>query len=299
MTGRRLWIASLLLLSALPATAEQPSAVRDTVRRDTVRNTVRAYRQAHEKQIVGELTDLLALPNVATRLQDVERNAGRLTALLERRGFKVQRLSAGEGTPPSVYGELSVPGAKRTVMFYAHYDGQPVGQKGWLSDPFKPVLRSGVLGAPRVKEIDPASVLGTVRPGVADLRPLGERRQVADHRHADRAGRPARRGNPADGQRQAVPGRRGGAGVRAPAGDPAAPCRFPRRRRLAALRRAGPSDAEDGGLLRRPRRGRAGAAPSTARSGPSTAGTTATGRPIRRWSWCSSWPVCATRRGKS
>jgi acetylornithine deacetylase/succinyl-diaminopimelate desuccinylase-like protein len=158
MTGRRLWIASLLLLSSLSAwaaTAEPPAAVR---------GRVRAYRQAHEKQIVGELTDLLALPNVATRLADVERNAGRLTAMLERRGFKVQRLSAGEGTPPSVYGELSVPGAKRTVMFYAHYDGQPVGQKGWLSDPFKPVLRSGLLGAPGVKEIDPAAVSGPFDP---------------------------------------------------------------------------------------------------------------------------------------
>jgi acetylornithine deacetylase/succinyl-diaminopimelate desuccinylase-like protein len=155
MTGRRLWIASLLLLSALPATAEQPSSVHDRVR---------AYRQAHEKQIVGELTDLLALPNVATRLADVERNADRLTAMLERRGFKVQRLSAGEGTPPSVYGELSVSGARRTVMFYAHYDGQPVGQKGWVSDPFKPVLRSGLLGAPGVKEIDPASISGRFDP---------------------------------------------------------------------------------------------------------------------------------------
>jgi acetylornithine deacetylase/succinyl-diaminopimelate desuccinylase-like protein len=38
-------------------------------------------------------------------------------------------------------------------MFYAHYDGQPVDQKGWLSDPFKPLLRSGPIG-PGSKEID-------------------------------------------------------------------------------------------------------------------------------------------------
>ncbi|MFL6233092.1 MAG: M20/M25/M40 family metallo-hydrolase [Thermoanaerobaculia bacterium] len=138
---------ALLLVAAV--VAAQP---------DTVRDKVRAYRAAHEKEIVGELSGLLALPNVATRVADVERNADHLTALLERRGFAVQRLSAGPGTPPALYGDLRVPGARRTLMFYAHYDGQPAGQKGWLSDPFKPVLRSGPLG-PNVKEIDLASSL--------------------------------------------------------------------------------------------------------------------------------------------
>src|SRR3954451_19971426 len=118
---------TLLLLAGAVAVTAQPAA------QDTVRDRVRAYRAAHEKEIVGELTDLLALPNVATRVADIERNADRLTAMLERRGFKTRRLSAGEGTPPALYGELAVPGATKTVMFYAHYDGQPVGQKGWLS----------------------------------------------------------------------------------------------------------------------------------------------------------------------
>ncbi len=131
--------------------------------RDPLRDQVRAYRAAHEKQIVGELTDLLALPNVATRVADIERNADRLTAMLKQRGFAVSRLSAGEGTPPALYAALSVPGATRTVMFYAHYDGQPVGQKGWVSDPFKPVLRSGPLG-PGVKDIDLAAVSGALDP---------------------------------------------------------------------------------------------------------------------------------------
>jgi acetylornithine deacetylase/succinyl-diaminopimelate desuccinylase-like protein len=104
---------------------------------------VRAYRQAHEKGIVSELATLLALPNNATRLADIERNARHLTPMLERRGFKVQTLSAGEGTPPAVFGELQVPGVKRTIVLYAHFDGQPVDPKGWLSDPWKPVLRAG------------------------------------------------------------------------------------------------------------------------------------------------------------
>jgi acetylornithine deacetylase/succinyl-diaminopimelate desuccinylase-like protein len=128
-----------------------------------LRDEVRAWRAAHEREVLRELTDLLALPNVATNLADVERNAGHLTGMLERRGFEVRRLSAGEGTPPSLYGELQVPGAKRTALFYAHFDGQPVDQKGWLSDPWKPVLRSGPLGD-GVKEIDLAAVTGPLDP---------------------------------------------------------------------------------------------------------------------------------------
>ena len=30
------------------------------------------------------------------------------------------------GSPPAVYGELRTPGATRTIVMYAHYDGQPV-----------------------------------------------------------------------------------------------------------------------------------------------------------------------------
>ena len=138
MTGRRsaaLWLVVLATV-AMAARAEEPR----------LRDQVRTWRAAHEKEIVRELSDLLALPNVATKVADIERNADRLTEMLGRRGFAVQRLSAGQGTPPALYGELRVPGAKRTVVFYAHYDGQPVDQKGWVSDPWSPVLRSGPLG---------------------------------------------------------------------------------------------------------------------------------------------------------
>jgi acetylornithine deacetylase/succinyl-diaminopimelate desuccinylase-like protein len=43
---------------------------------------------------------------------------------------------------PLVYGALEVPGATRTILFYCHYDGQPVDPSKWNQpDPFKPVVR--------------------------------------------------------------------------------------------------------------------------------------------------------------
>lgn len=130
---------------------------------DGLRDKVRAYRKAHEKEIVQELAGLLSIPNVASNLEDIRRNAGHLMGMLRRRGFETRLLEGGEGSRPAVYAELRTPGATRTVVFYAHYDGQPVDPSKWASDPWKPVLRSGPLGE-GVREIDLASVQGALDP---------------------------------------------------------------------------------------------------------------------------------------
>ncbi len=108
-----------------------------------LRDDVRAWRKTHEKAILQEFDALLRLPNVATRVPDIELNADRLQAMLEARGLAVRRLSAGPGTPPALYTELPTKGATRTVVYYAHYDGQPVTPAQWRSDPFVPVMRDG------------------------------------------------------------------------------------------------------------------------------------------------------------
>ncbi len=100
---------------------------------------------------LAELAGLLAIPNVASDTPNIRRNAERLAEMMRRRGIEV-RLLEHEGAPPVVYGELAAPGARRTLLVYAHYDGQPVEPERWASDPWTPVLRSGRLedGAPIV-----------------------------------------------------------------------------------------------------------------------------------------------------
>jgi acetylornithine deacetylase/succinyl-diaminopimelate desuccinylase-like protein len=48
-----------------------------------------------------------------------------------------------------VYGEVMVPGATKTLVFYAHYDGQPVNRAQWAKelDPFLPKLFTNKIGA--------------------------------------------------------------------------------------------------------------------------------------------------------
>src|SRR3954451_23793921 len=95
-----------------------------------------AHAANSRNAILGEYVDLLALPNVATNLSDIRRNADHIIAMMARRGLSPRLLEgATTDTPPAVYGEWLVPGAKRTLVLYAHYDGQPVTPEDWKSTP--------------------------------------------------------------------------------------------------------------------------------------------------------------------
>jgi acetylornithine deacetylase/succinyl-diaminopimelate desuccinylase-like protein len=100
-----------------------------------------AYVAAHQQPIIGELVELLSIPNVAADRDNIRRNADHLRGLFLKRGFAAEILETSGN--PLVFAELRTPGAQRTILFYAHYDGQPVEPKRWNQrSPFTPVLRS-------------------------------------------------------------------------------------------------------------------------------------------------------------
>jgi acetylornithine deacetylase/succinyl-diaminopimelate desuccinylase-like protein len=105
-----------------------------------LRGQIERYFSGHQEKIIGELVDLLSIPNVAADRPNIRKNATFLQAMLARRGFQSELLET-DGNP-LVYGERTVPGATRTVLFYAHYDGQPFNAPDWKqSSPFTPILR--------------------------------------------------------------------------------------------------------------------------------------------------------------
>jgi acetylornithine deacetylase/succinyl-diaminopimelate desuccinylase-like protein len=125
------------------------------------RDAVRGWRKAHEKAILTDFVTLLSMPNVATNIADVEKNAAYIEGQLKARGFETRLLTAEPGTPPSVFAQMKAPHANRTVIFYAHYDGQPIGQKGWVSSPFQPTMRTALAEA---KAIDWQNSTGPLDP---------------------------------------------------------------------------------------------------------------------------------------
>ncbi len=123
----------------------------------TVARQSNAWRAQHEQQILQEFSDLLAIPNLASDGPNIQRNASLIKAMMEKRGLATKLLSLGEA-PPIVVGDFAVPNAKRTIAFYAHYDGQPVDPAKWKSDPWKPVMRDAGgkdLDWQEAKTIDP------------------------------------------------------------------------------------------------------------------------------------------------
>jgi len=110
-------------------------------------NPIREYRRAHEHEILKEFMDLLAIPNVASDQENIRRNAAVLVAMMQRRKLQPRLLEASnKSAAPAVYGEWITPGATRTLIFYAHYDGQPTDPRAWTGTlPWQPVFRSAAL----------------------------------------------------------------------------------------------------------------------------------------------------------
>jgi acetylornithine deacetylase/succinyl-diaminopimelate desuccinylase-like protein len=120
--------AALWLLAAVPALAQI-----DPVTPNLVRKTAQAN--------FPEFFDMLSMPNDAINPADIQKNADWLEAAFQKRGFTTKQLE--NHGKPIVFAEFTrhVPGAK-TVLFYIHFDGQPVIPEQWAQkSPWNAVLK--------------------------------------------------------------------------------------------------------------------------------------------------------------
>lgn len=110
---------------------------------------VREQFQVEQNRYVSELTEFLAFESVSTDpayhekcLQCVDWLTGHLKGI----GFSAEILQTGG--KPVVYAEYSPQSFDRTILFYGHYDVQPVDPiEEWTSPPFQAQLRDGRLYA--------------------------------------------------------------------------------------------------------------------------------------------------------
>ena len=105
---------------------------------------VRDFKDRNAVSILQEYRDLLSIPNVATDLENIRKNAIQIMKIFERRGVSMEllELPGVADVPPIIYGEYLVPGAERTLILYVHYDGQPADPGNWTHEPWEPVLYS-------------------------------------------------------------------------------------------------------------------------------------------------------------
>jgi len=140
---RFLVVVMIAAVCVSAAMAQKPEAISSA----QVVQEVRDYRMDNEDRIVRELAEFLSIPNVASDTPNIQKNAERLVEMLEARGIETHLLPI-TGRGPVVFGKLISPEATHTVIFYAHYDGQPVDPAAWTDGkPFEPALRSDSIEA--------------------------------------------------------------------------------------------------------------------------------------------------------
>ena len=97
--------------------------------------------------LVEDLAGLVAIPSISAsdaHAGEVRRTGEECARLLAEAGYRDVRLLEVEGAHPAVYGHLPGPEGAPTVLLYAHYDVQPVGDlEVWETEPFDVVVKDG------------------------------------------------------------------------------------------------------------------------------------------------------------
>jgi acetylornithine deacetylase/succinyl-diaminopimelate desuccinylase-like protein len=103
----------------------------------------RDYIHDNQDAFLDDIARLAAQPSVSATNEGVEDCALIVKKMVEEIGGRTQVLRL-DGVAPLVYGEIKGTDTSRTILFYNHYDVQPVEPLGlWKSPPFKPEIRGG------------------------------------------------------------------------------------------------------------------------------------------------------------
>ncbi len=101
------------------------------------------FCKTNQNAIIDEYIQFVAIPNVSSDTANMPLNASFIIKMMKQRGIEGSLLHGKTaGVNPAVFGEIKVPGATKTIAYYAHYDGQPVNPKQWTGglQPFTPVF---------------------------------------------------------------------------------------------------------------------------------------------------------------
>lgn len=91
-------------------------------------------------ETIEEHRELVSIPNDAQFPEDMPKNVAWLEKAFQKRDFQTEVLEAGK--VPIFFAKKVIDENKPTVLFYMHYDGQPVAPAKWeQADPFQPVLK--------------------------------------------------------------------------------------------------------------------------------------------------------------
>ncbi|PID81822.1 peptidase M20 [bacterium DOLZORAL124_64_63] len=110
---------------------------------------VLSHLEAHKQQHVQQLQDFLRIPSISSQSDhdaDTRRAAAFVADELKELGLAVDVIDLGGH--PLIYAETEIRPDRKTLLFYGHYDVQPVDPlELWDNPPFEPVIKEGVIYA--------------------------------------------------------------------------------------------------------------------------------------------------------
>lgn len=135
------------------------------------------YRNAQEWPWINQYLAFLRIPNESRDTANLKRNVTFITQWMHQLGLQPEVLEGNSpNTTPAILAKVLVPGAKRTLAFYAHYDGQPVDASQWAPglQPFEPVFLTA-----------PVERGGTIIPVLSGETPLQPEWRISGRGSAD------------------------------------------------------------------------------------------------------------------
>jgi acetylornithine deacetylase/succinyl-diaminopimelate desuccinylase-like protein len=108
---------------------------------DDLRNTF-SFVDVNSDRYVEDLQELIRQPSISAQNKGVKECAEILQSKMKEAGIEAKIMSTARH--PIVFGEVKGNGAKKTLLFYGHYDVQPPEPVDeWLSPPFAAEIRDG------------------------------------------------------------------------------------------------------------------------------------------------------------
>jgi len=89
-------------------------------------------------ELISQLQTLIRQPSVSAKNEGIEECAKLVSKILKKSGINSEILRIKKGVAPVVFAEVkSKKNPQRTILFYNHYDVQPVEPfELWDDDPF-------------------------------------------------------------------------------------------------------------------------------------------------------------------
>ncbi|MDH5449798.1 MAG: M20/M25/M40 family metallo-hydrolase [Candidatus Bathyarchaeota archaeon] len=101
------------------------------------------YIDSNYQNFIKELVRLVNQPSVSAKHEGIQECAKMVEQMLKTIGFSTIFIQEKKGNPV-VYGELKAKEPRKTLLFYNHYDVQPIEPfEEWICDPFSGEIRDG------------------------------------------------------------------------------------------------------------------------------------------------------------